>query len=101
MINKSIKFPFPHRYISRGWFHHYWCEDNNFDLSNHVYEWDGVVHTKDNLPDVVNTILKSPFDSHRSKHSPWEQALVHFTDGELLLYSFILFKGGIMVSLAY
>ena len=71
-------YPRATRYVHAGYFHYYWAEEKNFDISDHVYEWGKkIVTSEDELQEIISEISSRPLISSQNK-SPWEYVIIPY-----------------------
>ena len=61
-----LLYPRARCYIQPGLFQFFFVEDHSFSIDNHVFTWKGKVPcSKDELSEVVSTIINEPLAEHR------------------------------------
>jgi hypothetical protein len=65
----NVKFPRVKQFIRPGLFQYFFVEDSNFDLENHVFQFDGELpKSEEELQAIVSKICCEPLPDNRS---PW------------------------------
>ena len=74
-----LMYPRATRYVHAGYFHYYWVEQRNFNISDHVYEWsEEILTSEEELQELVSELSSRPLISSQNK-SPWEYVIIHYS----------------------
>ena len=72
-------YPRATRYMHAGYFHYYWVEERNFEISDHVYEWsEEILTSEEELQELVSELSSRPLISSQNK-SPWEYVIIYYS----------------------
>ena len=72
-------YPRATRYVHAGYFHYYWVEERNFNISDHVYEWsEEIISSEEELQELISELSSRPLISSQNK-SPWENVIIHYS----------------------
>ena len=76
----DAKYPNATKFVKEGMFNYYWCMDQAFDISKHVYAWSTNIYTStEEMIEAMNGISIRPF-TRENKSSPWEFILLYFLE---------------------
>ena len=79
--NRNPYFKVNKRLLS-GYFHHYWVDEEGFDIANHVKLWPNVVTSKLALRHLLSDLCSKELEANLS---PWEFILIPFIDDDEML----------------
>eukprot|EP00794_Sanderia_malayensis_P003195 gene3195-3667_t len=68
------------KHVTAGYFNHFWTEESDFNITDHVTKWPDTVTSKDALRHILSLLCSRPFEKGKSQ---WEFIVIPWVEGDV------------------